>query len=80
MAAFWKGYKGDYLTIKFPQQFTLLANHTYNYTIRTGSYPQIRYVSHLLTDNGTINCTEFRDANGKSHAKGIPAVRLEKTT
>ncbi len=77
VAAFWKGYKGDYHTIKFPQQFTLLANHTYNYTIRTGSYPRIHHVSYLFTDNGTINCTE--DANGNLQVNGIPAIRLEKT-
>lgn len=78
VAASWDNDQGDYHTVKFPHQFTLLANHTYNYTIRTGSYPQIHHVSHLITDTGTISCTEFRDANGNLHVNWIPAIRLEK--
>ena len=31
----WNGYIDDYYNITFPNTFTLLANHTYNYTIIT---------------------------------------------
>ena len=56
---------------------TLLANETYNYTIRTGSYPQIHHTAALPTANGWINCTEFTDVNGKVYKDWIPAIRLE---
>ena len=56
---------------------TLLANETYNYTICTGSYPQIHHTAALRTANGWINCTEFTDVNGKVCKDGIPAIRLE---
>ena len=42
---------------------TITPNKTYNYTIRTGSYPQIRY-------NKTLT-------NRKVYEDGIPAIRLE---
>lgn len=74
--ATWDGYKGDWHNITFNETFTLNANETYNYTIRTGSYPQIHHNRTLLTENGWINCTEFTDANGKRHADWIPAIRL----
>jgi len=74
--ATWNGYTGDYHNITFPYQFTLLANHTYNYTIKTGSYPQIRHTHELTTNNGTITCTEFIDANGKRYNNWIPAIKL----
>ena len=72
----WKGYQGDGENIYFNHSFTLVANETYNYTIRTGSYPQIHHAPALLTDNGWLNCTEFTDANGKKHTDWIPAIRL----
>jgi hypothetical protein len=56
---------------------TLVAGETYNYCIRTGSYPQVHHESELLTANGWINCTQFTDANGKKHDNWIPAIRLE---
>ena len=74
--ATWNGYQGDYHNITFPQQFTLLANHTYNYTIVTGSYPQIHHTSAIPTANGWINCTSFTDANGHLYNNQIPAIRL----
>lgn len=74
--ATWKGYHGDYHNITFPYQFTLLANHTYNYTIRTGSYPQIHHTDALPTPDGWINCTQFTDANGRIYHDWIPAIRL----
>ena len=73
----WTGYKGDWHNISFDKNFTLVANETYNYTIRTGSYPKIHHTSALPTANGWINCTEFRDANGKRYNNWIPAMRLE---
>jgi parallel beta-helix repeat protein len=75
---YWKGYRDDYHNISFPQQFTLLANHRYNYTIITGSYPQIihEHVFNTISD-GEITCIEFIDANGKSYDNWIPAIRLE---
>ena len=72
----WDGYKGDWHNISFNEPFTLLPNETYNYTIKTGSYPQIHHTPALPTANGWINCTEFRDANGKIHYDWIPAIKL----
>jgi parallel beta-helix repeat protein len=75
--AYGNGYTGDWHNITFNEPFTLLANETYNYTIRTGSYPQIHHTSELLTAKGRITCTEFVDANGKRYNDWIPAIRLE---
>ena len=74
--AIWNGYTGDWHNISFDNTFTLVANETYNYTIRTGSYPQIYHTHALPTENGWINCTQFIDANGKSSANWIPAIKL----
>ena len=75
----WKGYQGagDYHYIEFNVPFTLQENEKYNYTIRTGSYPQIHHTPALPTANGWINCTKFTDANGKEYTDWIPAIRLE---
>ena len=73
----WNGYIGDYHYILFDPPITLHANITYNYEIRTGSYPQIIHEQSLPTANGTINCTQFTDANGRTYDNGIPAIRLE---
>jgi hypothetical protein len=75
--ASWTGYRGDWHNVSFPESFTLVANETYNYTIRTGSYPQIHHTPALPTANGWINCTEFTDANGKIYYDWISAIRLE---
>jgi hypothetical protein len=56
--------------------FTLSANETYNYTIRTGSYPQIIHKSSWNATGGVITCTEFVDVNSKRHEGWIPAIRL----
>jgi len=72
----WDGYKGDWHNISFNEPFTLVANETYNYTIKTGSYPQIHHTPALPTANGLINCTEFRDTNGKIYYDWIPAIKL----
>ena len=75
--ATWKGYIGDWKNITFDKTVVLLANKTYNYTIRTGSYPQIHHTPALPTENGWINCTKFTDANGRIYTDWIPAIRLE---
>ena len=78
----WNGYQGDWHNITIHNvtgapYVTLLKEHEYSYTIITGSYPQIRHTSSLLTDNGWINCTEFVDANRNEYNDWIPAIRLE---
>ncbi|MDI6886381.1 MAG: choice-of-anchor D domain-containing protein, partial [archaeon] len=73
----WNGYVGDWHNTTFDKTGVLLANKTYNYTIRTGSYPQIHHTPSLPTANGWINCTSFIDANGKRYNDWIPAIRLE---
>jgi hypothetical protein len=74
--ATWEGYAGDWHNITFDKTVVLLANKTYNYTIHTGSYPQIHHKPELPTENGWINCTKFTDANGKEYNDWIPAIRL----
>ena len=74
--AHWNGYTGDYHNISFDTMFILEAGKKYNYTIRTGSYPQIHHTDRLKTSDGVIECTQFVDANGKSHDDWIPAIRL----
>jgi len=73
----WAGYNGDWHNISFNESFQLCANVEYNYTIITGSYPQIIHKRELNATGGKITCTEFRDANGKTHTDRIPAIRLE---
>ncbi|MBA7524550.1 hypothetical protein ES705_16691 [subsurface metagenome] len=74
----WKGYQsGDYHYITFDAPLTLEIGKTYNYTIRTGSYPQIIHAKSKDVTGGVINCTEFTDANGKKYNNWIPAIRLE---
>ena len=78
LSANWSGYVGDWHYIEFNDQFTLKANVTYNYTIRTGSYPQIIHKQNYTTlDCSLITCEEFIDANGKKYNDWIPAIRLE---
>ncbi|MGB2727002.1 MAG: DUF3344 domain-containing protein [Halobacteriota archaeon] len=73
----WKGYGvGDYHYIEFDVPFVLHENETYNYTIRTGSYPQIIHEESKDVTGGTITCTKFVDANGKVYNDWIPAIRL----
>jgi len=77
--ATWNGYQGaeGYHYIEFSEPFTLEANVTYNYTIKTGSYPQIHHTDRLEIDDGVITCDNFVDANGKVYTDWIPAIRLE---
>jgi len=75
--ATWDGYASDWHNITFDNPVVLLPNKTYNYTIRTGSYPQIIHnQTHTTLDGSFINCTEFRDANGKKYENWIPAIKL----
>jgi len=71
--ATWEGYAGDWHNITFGKPVVLLPNKTYNYTIRTGSYPQIHHTDALPTKNGWINCSEFVDA---IYYDRIPAIML----
>jgi hypothetical protein len=75
-SASWKGYVEDWSTLTFDSSFTLEAGKTYNYVIKTGSYPQIHHTPALQTETGWINCTKFTDANGKEYDDWIPAIRL----
>ena len=77
-SATWNGYQsGDYHYIEFSEPFTLEANVKYNYTIKTGSYPQIHHNTTLTVPDGEISCAEFIDANGRIYYNWIPAIRLE---
>ena len=75
VTANWDGYDSDYHFIGFDTSFRLLAQQTYNYTIRTGSYPQVHHRSEVTTDSGVIRCDEFTDVNGRVN-KWVPAIRL----
>ena len=72
----WEGYKGDWKNITFNTTVVLMPYETYDFTIITGSYPQIHHRKTLPTENGWINCTSFVDANGKVYYDWIPAIRL----
>ena len=75
--ASWNGYAGDWHNISFSESFTLVKGETYNYTIRTGSYPQIIHKqNHTTLDGSLITCKRFIDTNGKEYDDWIPAVRL----
>ena len=76
VTATWEGYAGDWHNISFNLPFTLIANETYNYTLRTGSYPQIHHNMTLTVPNGEIACTKFTGANGRVYYDRIPAFRL----
>ena len=75
--ASWSGYNGDWQYIYFDNPFVLEEGKTYNYTIMTGSYPQIIHETPFNATGGTITCTRFIDANGRTYTDWIPAIRLE---
>jgi hypothetical protein len=75
--AAWEGYVEDWHNITFDKTIILMENETYNYTIRTGSYPQIHHTDELKVDDGTITCDKFIDVNGRIYYDWIPAIRLE---
>ncbi|MBN1762222.1 MAG: hypothetical protein JW878_03975 [Methanomicrobia archaeon] len=72
----WTGYDGDWHNITL--NVVLYESETYNYTIQTGSYPQIIHApsNEVEVTEGTITCTEFVDVNGIKHEGWIPAIRL----
>ena len=79
----WDGYLGeDWQNITLhnvtdgTHYVTLLQDHEYNYTIRTGSYPQILHAASKEVTGGTITCTSFVDANGKTYTDVIPAIKF----
>ena len=75
--ATWDGYASDWHNITFDNPVVLLPNKTYNYTIRTGSYPQIIHrQNHTTLDGSLITCTKFTDADGRVYYDWIPAIRL----
>ena len=73
----WEEYQGDWHNITITPSVTLQAGTTYNYTIITGSYPRIIHASSKAVTGGTITCSKFTDANGKTYTNWIPAIRLE---
>jgi parallel beta-helix repeat protein len=74
---YWKGYQGDYHNITLMPSIKMLKDREYNYTIITGSYPQIIHKqNHTTLYSSLITCTEFIDANGKRYIDWIPAIRL----
>jgi outer membrane protein assembly factor BamB/ABC-type Fe3+-hydroxamate transport system substrate-binding protein len=74
----WKGYTiADYHYIEFEEPFALYTGTTYNFVIRTGSYPKVHHKSVLEVSDGIITCTNFTDTNGKKYEDWIPAIRLE---
>ncbi len=76
VTANWKGYKRDWHNISFSGSFTLKANETYNYTIKTGSYPQMHHNKTLTLPEGEIRCIKFTDANERVYCDWIPAIKL----
>lgn len=75
-SATWDGFIGDWHNIVFCEPFTLYAGKTYNFIIKTGSYPQIHHTDVLNVAGGTIKCKGFTDANGHAHENWIPAIKL----
>ena len=78
----WNGYQDDYHNITIHNvsgapYVMLYEGHKYNYTIVTGSYPQIIQEPSKEVTGGIITCTLFTDANGKTYTNWIPAIRLE---
>jgi hypothetical protein len=72
----WGGYQGDYHNISFNTTLTLKEGVVYNYTIRTGSYPQIIHETPFNATGGTITCDKFIDANGRIYYDWIPTIKL----
>jgi len=72
----WEGYQGDWHNVTLVPEITLLKDQEYRYVIVTGSYPQIIHEPSKEVTGGTITCTEFTDANGRTYNNWIPAIRL----
>jgi hypothetical protein len=75
-SASWSGYTEDYYNIVFSEPFTLKTGKTYNYIIKTGSYPQIIHEHEFNATGGTITCDTFVDVNGRAYNDWIPAIKL----
>jgi len=78
----WNGYPDDYHNVTIHNvsgapYVMLYKGHKYNYTIVTGSYPQIIHEPSKEVTGGTITCSSFVDANGKIYDNWIPAIRME---
>jgi hypothetical protein len=76
VTARWGGYSEDWHNITFKESFKLQPGVQYNYTIITGSYPQIIHQHEANVTSGTIRCTKFIDANEKTYYDWIPAIIL----
>jgi len=72
----WNGHFEDRHNITFKEPFVLQAGTSYNYTQKTGSYPQTIHTSEYNATGGKITCTKFTDANGEEYYNGIAAIRL----
>ncbi|KAF5437215.1 CASH domain-dontaining protein [Candidatus Methanophagaceae archaeon] len=78
----WTGYQSDWHNITLhngtdgTSYVTLLQDHEYNYTIRTGSYPQILHATSKEVTGGTITCSSFVDTNGNIYTDWIPAIKF----
>ncbi|MBN1455713.1 MAG: hypothetical protein JW945_05650 [Methanomicrobia archaeon] len=66
----------DWYNLSLGESVILTGNKTYNYTLCTGSYPQIIHAYEHNATSGVITCTSFVDVNGKRHEGWIPAIRL----
>jgi hypothetical protein len=75
-SASWTGYKDDWHNISFDEPIILSGNETYEYLIKTGSYPQIIHKPKLETEEGEITCLQFEDINGKIYYDWILAIKL----
>ncbi len=75
--ATWAGYQGDYYNLTFPERFMLTEGYSYNYTLMTGSYPQVIHQENATTlDGSLITCTLFVDVHGNEYDDRIPALWL----
>ena len=76
VTATWHGYQREWQHLTFEEPFIFEAHETYNYSITTGSYPQIIHAEAWNATGGVITCTSCEDANGNVHTDWIPAIRL----
>lgn len=74
--AHWNRYTKNWQEIAFNKTFILVKDNTYNYTIVTGSYPQIIHEKEIKVTAGTMTCEEFIDVNGKIYNDWIPCIKL----
>jgi hypothetical protein len=73
----WNGYGGDWHNLTFSGPFVLYKDVTYNYTLITGSYPEIIHHHSFITPDGSqITCDKFVDANSREYDDRIPAIRV----